>query len=114
MITQELCESAEITLDASGNGAAFLGPQDADETWFPAKVSVRANSATSEAQCRTYADGRYVDGTRSGSSGDSSDEIDGRIISHGEYVWAVWTGGDAGAQAFLEISGTADRGKAGM
>jgi hypothetical protein len=110
-----LDQSAVVTLNAQGAGTAQLGPVNQRETWQPAVVSVKTNQAPAavvlQAQCNIYvgpdtSDSNYVDGTLSGSSGDSSANVAGQTVSCGEYVWAVWSGGDAGAQGRLNVSGT--------
>jgi hypothetical protein len=110
-----LDQSAVITLGATGGGTAQLGPRSAREVWEPAVVSVKTNQApgtiVNEASCKIYAgpdtsDPNYVDGTLSGSTGDSSGNIAGQDVVCGEYVFAVWSGGDAGAQGRVNVSGT--------
>lgn len=106
--------TAQVTLDGSGNGTARTGPLSARETWHPATASVRASSAVSEATCLTYigdspTQANFIDGTFSGSSGDSTDRVAGvPNIKTGWYVWAVWAGGDPGATATLNVNGTKD------
>lgn len=109
-----LNQSAVVILDASGNGTAQLGPRSGREMWQPAVASVKTNQApgtiTSEAQCRIYcgadtSDPNFVDGTLSGSTGDSTGNVSGQEIDCGEYVWAVWSGGDPGAQGRLNVQG---------
>lgn len=116
MSTQvNLSQSASAILDGSGGATVKLGPIAAREWWQPQVVSVRTNQApdaiTSEAACRIFCGSdtspqNYSCGTLSGSTGDSSDNVTGQEIYVGQYVWAVWTGGDPGAQAWLNISGT--------
>lgn len=108
----QLNQSAPVTLDGSGNGTAKLGPRNARETWYPTLASVGTNQAavTAEAQCKVYegsdpSQANFVGGTLSGSTGDSTDGVRGPL-EVGEYVWAVWTGGDPGAQAYLNVQGT--------
>lgn len=111
----DLNQSAVVTLNASGNGTAQLGPISARETWQPAVISVKTNQApaaiVNQAQCSVYVgadatDQNFVQGTLSGSSGDSTGNAAGRTIDVGEYVWAVWTGGDPGAQGRVNVIGT--------
>lgn len=108
-----------VTLDASGNGQTRIGPVSAREWWAPAVASVRTNQEiadiTSEAACRIFCGAdtspqNYVDGTLSGSTGDSTGNVAGQEIRVGQYVWAVWTGGDPGAQAWLNVSGVKNLG----
>jgi hypothetical protein len=110
-----LNESASVVLDASGNGTLRMVPYSGSLTWLPSVVSVKASSAAAEAQCRNYigadtSDQWFVDGTLSGSSGDSTDAVTGRQVdTHGNALWAVWTGGDPGAVATMTVAGTESR-----
>jgi hypothetical protein len=114
-VTVPLNQSAVITLNGSGVGTAQLGPVSARETWYPLVVSVKTNQApgaiVNEAQCKIYAgadtsDSNYVDGTLSGSTGDSTGNVAGQEVDCGEYVFAVWSGGDAGVQGRLNVQGS--------
>lgn len=110
-----LNESASVTLDGSGNGTLKMVPYSGTLTWLPSIVSVKASSATAEASCRIYvgpsaSDQWFVDGTLSGSTGDSTDRVAGRPVdTHGNSLWAVWAGGDAGATATMTVAGTEER-----
>jgi len=113
MAVVTLSQSAVVTLDGTGSGTARTGPLSARETWQPEVVAVKTNqlAITSEAQCKIYAgpdtsDTYYVDGTLSGSTGDSTSNIAGQRVACGEQVWAVWSGGDPGAQARVNVTGT--------
>jgi hypothetical protein len=114
-VTVTLNQSATVVLNANGAGTAQLGPVNGRESWTPAVVSVKTNQTAAtivnEAQCKIYAgpdtsDSNYVDGTLSGSTGDSTANIAGQTVVCGECVYAVWTGGDAGAQGRVIVSGT--------
>lgn len=110
-----LNESDSVTLDGSGNGTLKMVPYSGTLTWLPSIVSVKASSATAEASCRIYigpaaTDQWFVDGTLSGSTGDSTDRVAGRQVdTHGNTLWAVWKGGDAGATATMTVAGTEER-----
>ena len=111
MTAVPLSETASVTLGSSGGGTVKLGPKGRAVTWEPATASVVCSSATAEATCRLYVGSdttarNFRDGTFTGSSGDSSDRVAGTIYQN-SYVWAVWTGGDPGAQATLTLAGTA-------
>jgi hypothetical protein len=114
-ITVQLNQSAVITLNGAGNGTAQLGPLNAREMWLPEVVSVKTNQApgtiVNEALCKIYAgpdtsDSNFVDGTLSGSTGDSTGNASGQSVDCGEYVFAVWSGGDAGAQGRVNVTGS--------
>lgn len=107
--------SKTVTLDGSGNGTVQLGPISAREIWYPSNAHVSANigSVINEAQCIVYVgttveSNNFRDGTLSGSSGDSTDAINADQINMGEYVFAQWIGGDAGAIATLSVTGNKD------
>lgn len=107
-----LYETAVITLNGSGAGTAKLGPLTAREVWYPENVSVKTNQATitNEAQCQIYVGNDatqqwFRDLTFSGSSGDASGKVSGRLPK-GQFVTAVWSGGDANVQAVLTVTGT--------
>lgn len=111
MTAVPLSESQPVTLNGSGNGTAKLAPAFG-ETWSPSTVSVKASSSIKEAQCRIYlgtdtSDANFVDGTLSGSTGDSTDRVTGPVRLP-NCIFAVWTGGDAGAQATLAVLGSKD------
>lgn len=116
MATGMLYESVGIKLDINGNGTVKLGPLSAREVWNPTSASVKTNQAVgsvvNEAVCNLYVglsatQENFRDGTFSGSSGDTSDVVSGRLPK-GNYVWAVWVGGDAGVTANLVVTGTKD------
>lgn len=102
---------ANVVLDGSGKGTAKAGPLSARETWQPEVASVSASTNAAEAQCRIYSGdapipANYVDGTLSGSTGDSTGHVAGNQLRKGSYIWAVWTGGDPGAVATLKVTGS--------
>lgn len=103
--------SGSVVLDGSGNGTVKVGPQSVQEVWMPSVASVSASSHTNEASCKIYAGptatpGYFVDGTLSGSTGDSTAKIGGVVIPRNWFIFAVWSGGDAGAVATLNVNGT--------
>jgi len=107
--------SASVTLDGSGNGTAKVGPASAREIWYPGNVHVAANigDVTNEAQCIVYMGetvnpNNFRDGTLSGSSGDTTDALNSDEVKSGQYIWAVWMNGDAGAQATMSVTGDKD------
>jgi hypothetical protein len=110
MATGKLYESVSVILGASGGGTARVGPLTAREVWSPITASVAANAnPTNEAQCKIYVGlsasaENFRDITFSGSSGDSSGKVTGRL-SKGNFVFAVWSGGDIGATATLIVTG---------
>lgn len=109
MRSLRLSVKAYVTLDGSGNGTASIGPLSPGERWSDLTVSVSVATNVAEATCRIYAGaaatpGYFADGTTWGSTGDST--TNAGIVCVGGNVWAVWSGGDAGAKATMTISGT--------
>lgn len=106
-----LSESASVTFDGSGNGTLRMKPLSGSSTWLPASASFKASSAAAEAQCRIYigpsaTDQYFVDGSLSGSTGDSTGRVAGhQVDTHGNSLWAVWSGGDAGARGTVQVTG---------
>lgn len=109
-VTVPLNVSVPVVLDASGNGTARTGPVNLREVWTPQQASVKVATSTVEAECKVYQgeapdDPNFVGGTLSGSTGDSTTNVYGPLYV-GQYVWAVWTGGDPGATAYLNVGGS--------
>lgn len=105
-----LSAGAKVTLDASGNGTASVGPTAQGETWQAGfTAAVHCSSNASEAQAKAYCGGGvspqyFIGGTTWGSTGDSTTNTPQMQV--GQQVFAVWTGGDPGATAFLSVNGT--------
>jgi hypothetical protein len=101
---------ASVTLDASGNGIASVGPSIVREHWNPTNVAVSASTAVKDAQCNVYLGtsplaSQLVLTTATGSSGDSS-SASGIDMQPGQLLIAKWIGGDVGATATLHVNGT--------
>lgn len=109
-----LAESGNVILDGSGNGTAKVGPLSSREVWYPGNVHVSANSnPTNQATCRIYVgtdttQNNFRDETPYGSSGDSSGTVGQDTLKCGQWIWAIWTGGDAGANAVVTVTGYKD------
>lgn len=106
-----LRETAVIMLDGSGNGTVKIGPLSARETWYPDNVHISVSTSVLESQCsifvgRDTTQSSFRDESVLGSTGDSSGAISADELTVGDYIWAVWTGGDANAQAVLTVTGT--------
>lgn len=109
-----LSEFATVTLDGSGNGTARIGPDAHGVAWFPEVVSIRMTGAipTGLATCFVYAgdsatDDNFVDSTYDVTSA-STGNIAGQELHLGQYIFAKWTGGNAGAVATVSTSGRKD------
>lgn len=112
-----LNESASSVLDGTGAATVQMRPEGTNEYWYPetahAKVLTAGAVNPPEATCRIYVgpsatDPYFVDSTGSGSFGDSTDRVSGHVVGrHQEpYVWGVWTGGEPGATATLNVVGS--------
>jgi len=104
-----LTAKASTVLDANGNGTAEVGPLSFGEQWSNLTAAVRASTNTDEAICSTYAGaaatpGYFAGATTWGSTGDSTTNLP--TVQVGGNVFAVWTGGDPGATAYLTVTGT--------
>lgn len=118
MTSVALNATASVTLDSSGGGTAKVGPASAGETWQPQVASVvvspvpPAATVANSPVCKVYVgadvgDTTFIDGTWTGEQ-DSTDNVRASSIRQGQYVFAVWTGGDPGAGATLIVTGTKD------
>lgn len=108
--TAPLSASAQVVLDGSGNGSVSIGPTGFGETWTSVAAAVHCATNVNEATCRFYvgpsASPNYFAGaTTFGSTGDAS-PWSGQPIPVGQFVFAVWSGGDSGTTAYLSLSGT--------
>lgn len=109
-----LSTHASVTLDGSGNGVASLGPV-LGQKWTLRTVSILVANANLIPQCKIYMgaaplDPFFVDGTYTGALASSSN-VNGRPLTVGQRVFAMWTGGDPGARATLTITGTVETGR---
>jgi hypothetical protein len=103
-----LNEQTAVILDASGNGTTFLGPR-IGQRWNVTNAAVLVPNAVKVPQANWYVGGaptpgNFVDGTFTGNL-DATGRTSNFTITSGNYVWAVWTGGDVGATATLSILG---------
>lgn len=105
-ITGGLNESFQTTLNGSGNGTLTIGPQYTYQTWVPTLISVSLSSNVKEPVLKYYR-GRSIGSILGGTYTPSNDQSDvsGQILNPGETFFFVWTGGDAGATAFVTLNG---------
>lgn len=105
-----LNDFATVRLNASGNGSVNKTPP-MGVCWKLDTVGVSVSSNVLESTCNIYVGSasnptNFVDNTLTGSTGDSTGKIQGTIVYPGQYVWAVWAGGDALATATMSLFGT--------
>jgi hypothetical protein len=108
-----LRETAFVVLNGSGAGTAKVGPISARETWYPDNVHISVATAITEAHCSVYmggdtSAGNFRDESVFASSGDSSGTCSADVVRCGQFIWAVWTGGDANQRATLTVTGVKD------
>ena len=102
--------SVNVILDGSGNGQVSLGPQRAREHWQVSSIGVKVATNVKEALCSAYVgsfgalQSQFFGSSFTGSTGDTCN-ID-EDLQPGQLVTAVWTGGDAGANATMTVYGT--------
>lgn len=89
----------------TGTGIVRLAPTG--EQWEIHNTNVLCSTRTNESLCRVYRDQigdiYVIDGTYSGSSGDTSDTV--IQLTDGQPLYYVWTGGDIGATATVRVTG---------
>ncbi len=112
MPTLPLDESAFVTLNGSGNGTAKVGPAAHGVVWKPSRVKVKTSTGVLSPVCQVFVGTsptpeNFCDGTFTGQQ-NATDAIVGQEVRLGCYVWAVWTGGDIGAQATITVTGSKD------
>lgn len=101
-----LDEFGSVTLDANGNGTVRLAPRSTRETWVVDGAAVSAVSSVAqpaEPQCNVYNStlASKLGGTFTG----SQDQIGLNVTVRGGFIMAVWTGGQPGALATLNLTG---------
>lgn len=106
---QQFSTYASVTLDGSGNGIAFVGPQYPREWWYLDKVGVYV-PAGGFPICTVFVGSaitpaNMVDQTYQG-AGDSTGRVAGHAIHPGEFVWAQWKAGPANSLATMTVWGS--------
>ena len=108
-----LTQDASVVLNSSGNGTASIGPT-VGQKWRLRTASIIVPGAILIPQCKIYMGGAaidpfFVDGTYTGALASTSN-VNGKPLTNGQRIFAVWTGGDPGATATLTITGTSEIG----
>jgi hypothetical protein len=110
----QLTTTASVVLDGSGNGRVSIGPSVVRERWAPNQATVSASTTVLEATCALYlgvggVPGRLLGASRTGSSGDVYG-FGAFELQAGQSIVAVWSGGDVGATATINVFGEKVRG----
>lgn len=100
---------ATVVLNASGNGQCSITPP-AGTRWDLALAAVSTTSTVNASRALLYLGNSggpltLVDSTYLGNNA-SSGKVAGAPFFPGTYLWAVWTGADAGSVATLQAYGT--------
>lgn len=108
-----LSQSVSGTVDPTGKATLKLGPLSAREVWYPSNVHINVSTSVVESQAIVYAgesptQGNFRDDSVSASSGDNTGACNADVLKTGQYIWAVWSGADVGAQATLTVTGLRD------
>lgn len=104
-------QAANATLDGTGAGTAYLGPAPG-KVWRLTIAAVQTNTAVKVPTCIIYmgaaaTSNNLIDGTFTGNL-DTSDAVTAYDLSNGNYLWAVWSGGDPGSIGTVSIYGFED------
>jgi len=105
--TYRLAESAEVTLDADGNGSVKLGPTIPSVTWQVETLSVSTSTNNRIPRAYVYegteSPGNLLGGTENGSRDAMGPSV---RLETSAYITVVWRGGDNGARASVAVTGT--------
>lgn len=99
----------QAVFTGAGNAQATCGPQASSEVWSLDQCFLSTSvGALDPAECTVYVGGlplaQYaVTGSISG--GQSQFGMGGVQVPNGWFVYALWTGGTAGALAYLRVTG---------
>jgi hypothetical protein len=109
MTTFPLLATATTVL-SSGAGTASIGPVSPRESWSVSTVGVQCSTNDNESICSIYVGpsgttSYLLGNTNWGSTGDSDTGIT-QVLTVGQQITAVWSGGDSGATAYLSVIGT--------
>ncbi len=105
--TRQFRDSAQVVLDASGNGSVRLGPGRHGVQWIIRRIGVQTSTDTTVPIAKVYrgniGESTFITGTFVGSF-DVDDGLN-EELDNGEFLTIAWTGGDAGATATATWSG---------
>lgn len=109
-----LAESASGVFNAAGKVTVSMGPAVYGSSWSIDRASVSSTSLL-DSECSMYrgleSPNTLIDGTSSG-NGDTNDVAGNPIlVSYGQVVVFVWTGGTPGAIATAVLDGTKETGR---
>jgi hypothetical protein len=117
-------ETASVTLNGSGNGQVSITPgqpargggvgsgRNSGLSWSVTAVAVSVATNVSEASCSVYVSygiqaatqNEFQGQTATGSTGDTDTVT--ATLRPGDWITAVWSGGDPGSLATMRVYGT--------
>lgn len=99
--------SANVTLDANGNGIVTIPGPKPGQTILLAQVTVNVPTTLKIPKFSYYVGSALPPNLVSGSvtGNKDTDSTPNVLMYPGEFVTAVWTGGDPGAQATIVLNG---------
>lgn len=98
--------AASVVLDSSGNGTVTIGPQRLLQTWVPNNAAVNVTSNTKEPTVNLYLGPARPANLLAASYTGSNDSTPLDVtLRSGNFLTAVWAGGDVGARATLSLYG---------
>lgn len=108
MTISEVSPSANVVLDGSGNGQCAIYPPSGTK-WALRLATLSIPNAIKHPQAFLYRGSpsgplQLVDSTITGDAA-SSAKVGGAVYYPGQWLWAVWKGGDPGAIATLQAFG---------
>jgi hypothetical protein len=99
----------QVVFPASGAVQAFVGPQNSGESWSLDQCSVSTSIGPLDAaECVVFAGPQPLPQFQlapSLSGGGQQFGLGGVAVPNGWFVWALWSGGTAGAVAYLRVTG---------
>lgn len=106
---QPLLQALSLTLDGSGAGTVRLGPVPGFQQWEASLYTVQVVTpglvqATVKVYRNVVADGSLIDGTYAGNF-DTSTQSPPIILSLGESLFFVFSGGNPGSAAKVRVEG---------
>lgn len=107
MTSRQFRDSAQVTLDANGDGSLRLGPNRHGVRWIINRITVQTSTSTLVPMAKVYrggiGDASFITGTFVGNF-DVDDGLN-EELNNGEYLTVAWTGGDPGAVATATWNG---------
>jgi hypothetical protein len=103
---------AQGTVSAAGSATVSVGPAGLGTVWYPAQATISTTTgATDSSTCQVYLGAQGVANLLAGQSyagGGDTVALAVPAMTTGQLLIAVWTGGNSGDKATINILGTMD------